>query len=69
MEAEGLSYHRSEKDNRKWDEVQILARREEIKKLAPRWTEVERGELLILLEDEGHLVWGDPSWTLKLQPL
>jgi transposase len=32
LEAGGMSYHRSEKDNPKRDEVQILARREEIKK-------------------------------------
>ena len=32
LEAGGMSYHRSEKDNPKRDEAQILARREEIKK-------------------------------------
>ena len=32
LEAGGMSYHRSEKRNPKWDEAQILARREEIKK-------------------------------------
>jgi|RhiMetdeSRZDD1v2_1073273.scaffolds.fasta_scaffold742046_2 transposase len=32
LEAEGMSYHRSEKDNPKRDEAQILTRREEIKK-------------------------------------
>lgn len=32
LEAGGMSYHRSEKHNPKRDEVQILARREEIKK-------------------------------------
>lgn len=32
LEAGGMSYHRSEKQNPKRDEAQILARREEIKK-------------------------------------
>jgi transposase len=32
LEAGGMSYHRSEKDNPKRDEAQVLARREEIKK-------------------------------------
>jgi putative transposase len=30
-----------------------------LKKLAPRWAEVARGELIVLLEAEWHLVWGD----------
>jgi putative transposase len=32
LDAGGMSYHRSEKDNPKRDEAQVLARREEIKK-------------------------------------
>ena len=32
LDAEGMSYHRSEKHNPKRDEALILARREEIKK-------------------------------------
>jgi len=32
LEVGGMSYHRSEKDNPKRDETQVLARREEIKK-------------------------------------
>jgi transposase len=32
LDAGGMSYHRSEKDNPKRDETQVLARREEIKK-------------------------------------
>ena len=32
LEAGGMSYHRSEKDNPKRDEAQVLERREEIKK-------------------------------------
>jgi transposase len=32
LEAGGMSYHRSEKDNPKRDEAQVLGRREEIKK-------------------------------------
>lgn len=42
LEAGGMSYHRSEKDNPKRDEAQVLARREEIKKNwrrgGPRWS-------------------------------
>lgn len=41
-DAGGMSYHRSEKDNPKRDEAQVLARREEIKKNwrrgGPRWS-------------------------------
>ena len=32
LDAGGMSYHRSEKDNPKRDEAQVLARRDEIKK-------------------------------------
>jgi putative transposase len=32
LDAGGMSYHRSEKDNPKRDEAQVLTRREEIKK-------------------------------------
>ena len=60
LEAGGMSYHRSEKHNPKRDEAQILARREEIKKNWHRdWEAIERGELIVLVEDECHLVWGD----------
>ena len=68
-----MSYHRSEEPNPKRDEAQIRERREEIKKkLAPRWAEVERGEVIILLEDECHLVWGDVCgrvWGKRNAPL
>ena len=40
LDAGGMSYHRSEKDNPKRDETQVLARREEIKKTG---TAVGRG--------------------------
>jgi putative transposase len=42
LDAGGMSYHRSEKDNPKRDEAQVLTRREEIKKNwhrgGPRWS-------------------------------
>lgn len=60
LDASGLSYHRTEKSNPKRNEAQVLARREEIQqKLAPQWGAIERGEVIVLLEDECHLVWGD----------
>jgi transposase len=30
-----------------------------LKKLAPYWDAIQRGEVIVLLEDECHLVWGD----------
>ena len=44
LEAGGMSYHRSEKDNPKRDEAQILTRREEIKKNWHRGGPRLRGE-------------------------
>jgi putative transposase len=55
-----MSYHRSEKQNPKRDEEQVQARREEIKKkLEPYGDAIQRGEVVVLLEDECHLLWGD----------
>jgi transposase len=44
LEAGGMSYHRSEKDNPKRDAAQVLARREEIKKNWRRGGRRSRGE-------------------------
>ena len=55
-----MSYHRTEQRNPKRDEAQVVERREEIKKNWRRGGKsIERGELIVLLEDECHLVWGD----------
>jgi transposase len=73
LEAGGLSYHRSEKVSPKRDEAQVLARREELKKkLAAHREEIERGELVVLVEDECHLVWGDVcgmGWGKRNTPI
>lgn len=62
LEAGGRSYHRMEPGNPKHDDVQVLDRREEM----------ERGELRVLREDEGHLVWGEVCgrvWGKRKTPL
>ncbi len=59
MMAGGMSYHKSEKKNPKRDETLVLARREEIKKVEHHREEIEKGEMVVLLEDECHLLWGD----------
>ena len=54
-----MSWHKTEKRNPKGDEHQVLERREEIKKLLAHQSEIESGEIIVLLEDEYHLLWGD----------
>jgi transposase len=63
LAAGGMSYHKSEKANPKRDEVQVQARREELKKkLAPHWDAIQQGDTVVLLEDECHLLWGGCLW-------
>jgi hypothetical protein len=59
LDAAGMSYHKSEKRNPNHDEQQVQERREEIKKVAHHAEEISAGEMVVLLEDEGHLLWGD----------
>lgn len=60
MHEAGWSYHKSEKRNPKRDPEQVEERREEIKKkLAQHQDEIESGELIVLVQDECHLLWGD----------
>lgn len=54
------SYHKTQKSNPKRDEEQVQERREQIKKkLAQHWQAIESGELIVLMQDECHLLWGD----------
>ena len=56
----GLSWKRTEKVNPKRDEAVVLKKHEEIKKLLQdRKTEIESGKLVVFIEDECHLLWGD----------
>jgi transposase len=56
----GMSYHRSGKVNPKRNEEQVLKKREEIKKeLAEKQPKIENEELVVLMEDECHLLYGD----------
>lgn len=60
LAAAGMSYHKSEKRNPKHDEAQVQERRAEIKKkLEQHQEEIAAGEMIVLLEDECHLLWGD----------
>jgi transposase len=55
-----LSWHRTQAANPKHDEAQVLLRRQEIKaKLEAHQAEIVSGEVLVFIEDECHLVWGD----------
>jgi len=60
LKAGGMSYHKSEKVNPKRDEKVIKEKREAIQKeLAKRSEEIATGELMVLIEDEVHLLWRD----------
>ncbi len=55
-----MSWHKTQKANPKRDEQKIAEKREEIKKkLNDRSQEIKDGKLVVLLEDESHLIWGD----------
>ena len=51
LKAGGMSYHKNEKVNPKREELK--------KKLYERKEEIENGQLVVLMEDESHLLWGD----------
>lgn len=56
----GMSRKKTEKVNPKRDETAVLAKREEIKKkLEDNADEITSERLIILLEDECHLIWKD----------
>ncbi|MFO1431025.1 MAG: IS630 family transposase [Candidatus Competibacteraceae bacterium] len=55
-----LSWHKTQAANPKRDEAHVLQKREEIKKrLEARQAEIVSGEVVVFVEDEGHLLWGD----------
>ena len=55
-----ISWKKTEKANPARDEVKVLAKREALKKiLKDRREEIELGELVVVMEDECHLLWGD----------
>ena len=49
LSAGGFSWHKTQKSNPKKEESEVLVRREAI----------EKGELVVLMQDECHLIWGD----------
>ena len=58
----GLSWHQTQAINPKRDEDQVLQKREEIKKkLEDRQVEIMAGEVVVVVEDECHLLWGDTT--------
>jgi transposase len=55
-----LSWHQTQAANPNRDEAQVLRKREEIKEqLAERQADIVSGEVIVFVEDECHLVWGD----------
>ena len=55
-----MSWKKTEKENPKKDPEAVLAKRAEItKKLEENADDIRSGELVVLIEDECHLVWGD----------
>jgi len=55
-----MSWKKTQKSNPAKDEKKVLARREELKALLKaRRKEIGSGELIVFLEDECHLIWGD----------
>jgi len=60
LKAGGLSWHQTQAINPKRDEALVLQQREEIKKkLAERQADIVSGEVMVVAEDECHVVWGD----------
>jgi len=54
------SWKKSEKENPKRDAILVEKKHEEITKLLDKHRdEIESGELVVWIEDETHLVWGD----------
>ena len=55
-----ISWKKTENFNPKHDQDKVLARREALQTLLKaRRAEIESGDLVVLLEDECHLLWGD----------
>ena len=55
-----LSWHQTQAANPNRDEAPVWRKREEIKdKLAARQADIGSGEVIVLAEDECHVVWGD----------
>jgi putative transposase len=55
-----ISWKKTEKCNPTHDQDKVLARREELQTLLKaRRAEIESGELVVVLEDECHLLWGE----------
>lgn len=55
-----ISWKKNMAHNPKHDPEQVAARREELKRLLEsRKAEIESGALVVFLEDECHLLWGD----------
>ena len=55
-----ISWKKTEKSHPDKDEEKVLARRAALKKqLHERQEEIESGKLVVFLEDECHLLWGD----------
>jgi putative transposase len=55
-----ISWKKTEKTHPDHDPEKVLARRDELRHLlTERRAEIESGELVVWLEDECHLLWGD----------
>ena len=62
LKAGRMSWHKSEKSNPKKNMEAVVAKRWEIKKkLSEHGQEIREGKLVVLMEDESHLIWGDAS--------
>lgn len=60
LKEAGMSWKKTEKVNPKRDENEVLLKRKEIKKkLHENADAIKSGELVVLMEDECHLLWGD----------
>src|SRR5512144_1894808 len=59
LKAGRLNWHQTQADNPNRDEAQVLRKGEEIKKLATRQAEIVLGEVVVFVQDECHLLWGD----------
>lgn len=72
MHAAGLSYHKRRKSIPSVMRSKCNSSVKRLKKLAQHWQEIEQGEMVVLLEDECHLLWGDvcgDAWGVRGEPM
>ena len=61
LKAGGLSWHQTQAINPRRDELEVLLKRQELKKLDACEAEIKSGEVVVFAQDECHLLAGDAT--------